>query len=403
MVFDASRWLHPDVLSLARNRGFADFTEVQQKAFPEIASGKSVLLMAPTGFGKTEAALLPILSKLVAEKGDGVQCLYITPLRALNRDMLLRMQFFCKMLGLSLGVRHGDTSAYERVKQKERPPNVLITTPESLGALLVAGMRDSLTNVRFVVVDEVHELAYSKRGLQLTASLCRLGLLSKFQVVGLSATVASPPDVAAFLGKGVGVIDCSHLRQLDLSVVTPKTGPAIAGIRPETAARVHALVELVNRHQKTLVFVNTRFLAEALGALLGPVLGERFAVHHSSLSREARLETEEAFKKGELSALVCTSSLELGMDIGAVDLVVQVGSPRQVARLVQRVGRSGHKHHLTPKGVVVAQDALDEVEAEVLVALAHKGRLESHALRFLPLDVLAHQLCGLVMEYGRIR
>lgn len=403
MPFDPSAYLHPEVLHLAQRRGFSSFTKVQQKAFPEVSAGKNVLVVAPTGFGKTEAAMLPILSKLVAEKGDGVQCLYVTPLRALNRDMLLRMEFFCEMLGLRLGVRHGDTTAYERVKQKERPPHVLITTPESLGALLVAGMRDSLVNVRFVVVDEVHELAYSKRGVQLNLALLRLGLLSKFQTIGLSATVFSPRDVAAFLGKNTVIVDASELRSLDLSVELPKKAVAMEGLKPDTAARLSRLEALIKSHGKTLVFVNTRFMAEALGALLRPLLGEDFAVHHSSLSKEARLESEEAFKKGELKALVCTSSLELGMDIGDVDLVVQVGSPRQVTRLVQRVGRSGHKHHLTPKGVVLALDELDELEAGVLVDLAHERLLEPQVPRRACLDVLAHQICGLALEFGRIR
>lgn len=364
--------------------------------------------MAPTGFGKTEAAVLPILSKLAELKArgvvlDGVQALYITPLRALNRDMVERLSFFCKMLGLTLGVRHGDTSSYERVKQKQQPPHILVTTPESLGALLVAGMRDSLKNVRFVVVDEVHELAYSKRGVQLSLALARLSLLAKFQTIGLSATVASPRDVAAFLGPKVEIVDASGLRKMHLEVVRPKEGVALEGMSRETASRLAALSDLVRTHKKTLVFVNTRFMAEALGALLRPLLGEDFAVHHSSLSKEARLEVEQLFKSGGLKALVCTSSLELGMDIGDVDLVVQVGSPRQVTRLVQRVGRSGHKHHLVPKGVVVATDDLDQVEAEVLVVLAHARRLEPQALRNGCLDVLAHQIAGLALDFGRIR
>ncbi len=408
MSSEPASLLHPSVLELAKHKGFSGFTPVQREAFPRILQGKDVLLMAPTGFGKTEAAVLPILSKLAERKAsgevlDGVQALYITPLRALNRDMVERLTFFCKMLKLRLGVRHGDTTAYERVKQKELPPHILVTTPESLGALLVAGMRDSLKNVRFVVVDEVHELAYSKRGVQLNLALCRLALLSKFQTIGLSATVAKPLDVAAFLSPDVEVVDASGLRQMHLEVVRPKEGVALEGLSRESAARLSALVDLVKAHRKTLIFVNTRFMAEALGALLRPLLGEDFAVHHSSLSKDARLESESAFKKGELKALVCTSSLELGMDIGDVDLVVQVGSPRQVTRLVQRVGRSGHKHHLVPKGVVVATDDLDQVEAEVLVDLARKRRLEPQVLRKRSLDVLAHQIVGLAMDFGRIR
>lgn len=408
MSSDPAFLLHPFVLELARHKGFSSFTPVQQEAFPRIMAGKNVLLMAPTGFGKTEAAILPILSALVGRKEsgevlEGVQVLYITPLRALNRDMVERLSFFCKMLGLRLAVRHGDTTAYERVRQKQQPPHVLVTTPESLGALLVAGMRDSLKNVRFVVVDEVHELAYSKRGVQLGLALCRLSLLARFQIIGLSATVASPRDVAAFLASDVEVVDASGLRRMHLEVLRPREGEALEGLPRELAARLGALAILVKKHRKTLVFVNTRFLAEALGALLRPLLGEDFAVHHSSLSKEARLESELAFKNGSLKALVCTSSLELGMDIGDVDLVVQVGSPRQVTRLVQRVGRSGHKHDLVPKGVVVSTGDLDQVEAEVLVGLAGRHQLELQPLRFGSLDVLAHQIVGLALDFGRIR
>ncbi|MBI5036556.1 DEAD/DEAH box helicase [Candidatus Micrarchaeota archaeon] len=399
----SSTGLHPDVARLAEVKGLSEFTEVQAKAFPLILEGKNVLLIAPTGFGKTEAAMLPVLSKLAEQKGEGVQVLYLTPLKALNRDMLERLRFYCKMLGLRLGVRHGDTSSYERVKQKARPPHVLISTPESLNALLVAGMRDSLKNVRFVVVDEVHELAYSKRGVQLSLALERLRLLSRFQIIGLSATVYSPEDVAAFLGKGVEVVDCSHLRSMKLEVTRGSSGKALSGLSAETSSRLKAIEALVKSHSKTLIFVNTRFMAEALGALLGGVLGEDFAVHHSSLSKEARLEVEEEFKRGSLKALVCTSSLELGMDIGEVDLVIQMGSPRQVSRLVQRVGRSGHRKHLTPKGVILALDEMDALEAEVLVRRAHEAKLDVQRKRQKALDVLAQQLCGLIMEYGPVR
>ena len=372
----APRDLHPDVLHLAQLKGFAEFTEVQKKAFPKVLEKKDVLLIAPTGFGKTEAALLPILSNLYEEKGQsGVRVLYITPLRALNRDMLSRLEFYCGQLGLRLGVRHGDTSAYERTKQKAQPPDVLITTPESLNALLVFGMRDALKNVKFVVVDEVHELVYSKRGVSLSLALERLRLLTPFSVIGLSATVSAPADVAAFLSKSAEVVDCSHLRSLDLEAVRPRKGASVPGLSPETSARLGAIEALVRSHQKSLIFVNTRFLAEGLGALLRGILGEDVAVHHSSLSREARMEVEDAFKNGTLKALVCTSSLELGMDIGQVDLVIQIGSPRQVSRLVQRVGRSGHRKHLTPKGVVLCNADIDFAEAQILVLPAHTLQL----------------------------
>jgi ATP-dependent helicase Lhr and Lhr-like helicase len=408
------RVLRRELMDLVKAKGFNEFTSIQQKAFPLILEGRDVLLIAPTGFGKTEAAVLPILSRLLElhEEGEkeGIQLLYITPLTALNRDMLDRLSFWCRLLGLRVGVRHGDTPSSERTRQRDFPPNVLVTTPETLQAVLIAPkLKDSLSNVRFVCVDEVHELVESKRGLQLAAGLARLRLKSpRFQVVGLSATVGNRSEVAEFLSPSCRVVEQSFSRKPEVNVVFPrKGGKALKGVGlgEESRARLSVITDLIESHKRSLVFVNTRYLAESLGSLLSQTrVGKKVAVHHSSLSRDARVETEKEFKKDAsgLKAVVCTSSLELGIDIGAIDLVIQFGSPRRVARLLQRVGRSGHRRDLVPKGVVVCNDELDFLEARVIKKKALKNDLEPLFLRSNPLDVAAHQLAGLALDFDRI-
>lgn len=406
--------LHPEVLKLAKAKGFADFTDIQKKAMPVILEGNDVLVIAPTGVGKTETAVLPILSKIQemkdaagGQKLDGIQCVYITPLRALNRDMLERLTFWCKMLGISLSVRHGDTKQSERQKQALNPPQFLITTPETFQAVLVSQrLSPFLKNTRWVVVDEVHELADSKRGSQLTLGLARLRDMSpSFQIVGLSATVGNADETASFLSTKATVLRDDYSRKLDLSVEMPyhvEGVNLIEGYASETVSKLDRIRQLVEGHKKTLIFVNTRYTAESLGNLLMkiPGFGEKIAVHHSSLSKESRIEVEQEFKSNnsKLKAIVCTSSLELGIDIGAIDLVIQYVSPRQVSRLLQRVGRSGHKHSLTPKGVLLASSALDALETLAVTEQALARRIEPVSIPRKPLDVLAHQLAGIVLD-----
>lgn len=407
--------IREEVAKLAKGKGFEGLTEVQKAAIPKIAAGSDVLVIGPTGHGKTEAAMLPMLSGLLELQGrkpEGIRLLYITPLRALNRDLMGRLSSWCSELGLSLGVWHGDTTQAERRKHKRSPPQLLITTPESLGALLVSPeMGEALKAVRFVVVDEVHELFDSKRGVQLSLSLERLReRCGGFQIVGLSATVGAPEEVALFLSPKAKVVEVKLERGIELEVDSPSAGKEskalekLLRIPAGYAARVRALQEAVNRSGSTLVFVNTRFAAESLGSLFFQMreLGETVGVHHSSLSKETRLEAEERFKgpvEGErLKALICTSSLELGIDVGAVDLVVQYGSPRQVSRLLQRVGRSGHRRHLIPRGLILSLDPLDCLEAGVICGRALHGKLEPVRAPSLSLDVLAHQLAGLSLD-----
>lgn len=401
---------------LLEQRGFSEPTPPQRAAIPLILQGKNVLLIAPSGSGKTEGAFLPVLHLLLLSQpqGRGVRVLYLTPLRALNRDMLERLEWWCRALDLRVAVRHGDTLPSERQRQALVPPDVLITTPESL-QILLAGRRLSshLRTVRWVIVDEVHELADNKRGAQLSLSLERLrSLCGEFQVVGLSATIGSPEEVARFLvgeGRKCEIADVSMAKEMELGVVYPRPTEEDRELAsrlytfPEVAARLREMRRLMEAHGSTLVFTNTRPTAE--------VLANRFklwdlkfpvSVHHGSLSSFSRVRAERGLKGGEVRGLVCTSSLELGLDIGRVDLVIQYNSPRQVTRLLQRVGRSGHRLGEVAKGVVVVQDPDDLLESVVILSHARKGKLEPVKVPDKPLDVLLHSLSSLLLSRRRV-
>lgn len=436
--------LEERIAKLAKAR-FGEPTDIQNKLVPLAMQGKNVLGIAPTGFGKTEAAFLPVLSLLLKSNYfDGIRFLYITPLKALNRDMLERMRYWCNLTGVSLAVRHGDTTSAERVKQRDNPPTVLVTTPETLNSLLIGPLRNSLRNVEWVVVDEVHELVDSKRGTQLAVALERLKervkeknvlengenksiqaknesasvekkenkLVEKkentIQIIGLSATVGSPEKVAKFVASDAVAVKSELERKIDLRVEFPTKGAfelnRLWKLDNESSARVARIRELIESHENTLVFVNTRSLAESLASLLyqAEELKKIIGVHHGSLAKEARLHAEEKFKQvegeGSLKAIICTSSLELGIDVGKVNLVVQYHSPRQAARLLQRVGRSGHSKSRTPKGVVVSVSGVDCVESAVLARQALQGKLEETVWEEKPFDVLAHQIAGIVLD-----
>ncbi len=322
--------------------GFSEPTLPQTMAIPPILAGENVLLIAPTGSGKTEAVLLPIFSELIQlETRSGISVIYITPMRALNRDMLKRLKFWASLLGISIEIRHGDTEMKLRRKQAISPPDVLVTTPETLQAILPGSrMKQHLSHVRYVVVDEVHELAESKRGVQLTVALERLHEVAgkDFQRIGLSATVGNPKEVAEFVAgtsKPVRIIQATLTKRYKYHVENPNPADAdydLAGklnTSPETAARIRRLVELVDSHKSTLIFVNSRENAETLGHKFSQLGRSDIAVHHGSLSKEVRAQTEDEFKAGVLKAIICTNTLELGIDIGNIDLVVQYLSPRQ--------------------------------------------------------------------------
>jgi ATP-dependent helicase Lhr and Lhr-like helicase len=373
------------------------------------------LIISPTGSGKTEAALLPVFEKIkIAESTEGIKAIYVTPLRALNRDMLKRISQWANHLGLSVQIRHGDTSQSERRKQALSPPDILITTPETLQVLLIGKrLRSNLRNLTHVVVDEIHQLASDRRGSQLSFGLERLELLvgKKFQRIGLSATIQNPTVIANFLcgeNRNCKIVDMSKTeKQVEYSLEFPRptdedeVQSRELYVSPQTVARLRRIVDLVEGHERTLIFVNGRGVAEELGSRLR-ALGLKVGVHHGSLPREERERSEQSFKTGELKALVSTATLELGIDIGAVDLVIQYMSPRQVNSLIQRVGRSGHALSRKSEGIILSVSPEDALESFAASREALSKHLEPTFIHNCPLDVLAHQIAGLLMEYGEV-
>ena len=367
------------------------------------------MVIAPTGSGKTEAALLPLIDKMVQDKNrQGISLLYITPLRALNRDLLKRLQVWSVKLGFTVEVRHGDTPQADRRRMAARPPDLLITTPETLQAVLPGRrMRQHLRHVKAVVVDEVHELAGDRRGVQLTVGLERLREILKegFQRVGLSATVGNPEEISRFLGgsEPVRIVQIPLSKDTRYKIEYPPPGEEDQELArrlytaPEAAARLALVSDLVDAHDSTLIFVNSRVNAEMLGSKFN-MMDQKIMVHHGSLPKEERVRSEEAFKARQIKGLVCTSTLELGIDIGYVDLVVQYMSPRQVNSLVQRVGRSGHSLTRTSQGVLVSVSTEDLLESIGVIELAKERRLEPTVIHHKALDVLAHQIAGLLMD-----
>jgi ATP-dependent Lhr-like helicase len=409
---DAFTHLGERVRSALSERGFATPTEPQRRAIPPLAAGEDALVLAPTGTGKTETAMLPVFDSIHrAEDRFGVSALYITPLRALNRDMRERLDWWGDYLDIEVDVRHGDTTRYRRGKQADDPPDVLVTTPETLQATLTGEkLRTALSDVEHVVVDEVHELASSKRGAQLTVGLERLrDLAGPFQRIGLSATVGSPAEVGRFLtgDRDCTVVEVAAGTNVEFRVREPAVtdeDEALAGelaTDVEIASHVRAIRDIVAAHESTLVFVNTRQTAEALGSRFTR-LEEPIGVHHGSLSKEARIEVEDAFKRGEVDGLVCTSSMELGIDVGRVDHVIQYGSPREVARLLQRVGRAGHRRNAVSEGTVLTSHPDDTLEALAIARRAVAGEVEPATIHHGSLDVVANQTVGLVMDHGEI-
>jgi len=401
---------------LIEQKGFDSPTEPQQKTIPKILAGKNVLLISPTATGKTEAAVLPVLNMLIRtpESPRGIKILYITPLRALNRDILERLEWWCNHLDVKLAVRHGDTPTNERTRQAQSPPDMLITTPETLQAILPGRlMRRHLQEVRWVIVDEVHEMADSKRGSQLSLALERLRWVTgrDFQMIGLSATIGSPEKVAQFLvgnKRDVKIVRVPVARLMELEIIFPQ--PSSEDIKlasalfthSEVAARLRIIRQFIEKQKSVLLFTNTRSASEILASRF-KVWDINFpvSIHHGSLAKPSRIAAERGLKNGELKGLVCTSSLELGIDIGRIDLVIQYMSPRQVTRLIQRVGRSGHRIGRVAKGVIITMDSDDTLEAMVIARMAYGEELELVSVPPKPYDALAHQIIGLLMKKRR--
>ena len=395
--------------------GFSEPTLPQVMGIPPILKGENVLLIAPNGSGKTEAVILPILSDLIQRDAEkGISIVYVTPLRALNRDMLKRLSFWASKLGVSIEVRHGDTEIRLRRKQALFPPIMLVTTPETLQAILPGlRMKQHLSHIKHIIVDEVHELASNKRGVQLTIALERLYEIAgrEFQRIGLSATVADPRKVARFIAgthRSIKIVEATPSKGYRYLVETPNPENVdydLAGklrTSPEAAARIRRITELVNSHKSTLIFVNSRQNAEMLGHKFNQLNRFDIAVHHGSLSKEERARIEDEFKSGILKAIVCTSTLELGIDIGKVDLVIQYLSPRQVSSLIQRVGRSGHRLDKLSEGIVITAFPDDTLESIAATESASKGMIEPVLIHENALDVLAHQVAGILLDKERI-
>src|SRR3989475_1519784 len=402
-------WDETPVQALIQQSGIEHLNEMQNSSIPRIRAGSNLLIVAPTGSGKTEAALLPVLTRLSSGTEAGIRALYITPLRALNRDMIDRIQHLVSRTELSAAVRHGDTPPSERRKQAAAPPDILITTPETLQAILPGKiMQRHLKNIKYVIIDEVHQLAGDRRGIQLAVALERLrSVAGGFQRIGLSATVGHPGSIGALFGgeNQLEILVAPLEKQYEYRVEWPRPidkdfeTARDFYITPEAAAGLSAIDDTLDESRSTLVFVNARPLAELLGSRLS-MLRQDVAVHHGSLPREERERVEAGFKGGDIKGLVSTSTLELGIDIGTVDQVVQYNSPRQVTSLIQRVGRSGHKLDRTSRGLVLAVSSDDAIESLAAVQAARDQDLEPLHVHRLALDVLAHQIVGAALDQG---
>src|SRR2546428_900918 len=405
---------------------FSEATHPQREGWDAIASGKDTLIVAPTGSGKTLAAFLWALDHLhrLGLEGrleDRVYVVYVSPLRALNNDIEKNLREpraggrggaegeGLDAAEIGVAVRTGDTRAAARQAMTRRPPHVLITTPESLYILLTsAGFRPALAQARFVIVDEVHALMGSKRGSHLALSLERLEALvaerepgARPQRIGCSATVSPIEDALAFLtgasGRDPIVVDAGFSRDLDVQVVSPVDDFLTATSDTVWDAALQQIAELVQAHRTTLVFAQSRRAAERLARDLNDRIPDgRVAAHHGSLSRRARLEAENRLKDGELRALVATPSLELGIDVGAIDLVVPLQSPRDIPAALQPAGRAGHLLSRPSKGRIVVTKGEELMEAAAVVRMIRERHLDRIAMPEAPLDVLAQQIVAAV-------
>ena len=410
MVFEL---LNPELQKIIAKR-FTKPTLPQKLAMPKILEGKNVLIISPVASGKTEAAMLPIFHFMMQQKPNPISALYISPLKSLNRDLLDRLIWWSNQIEIETSVRHGDTSAYERKLQTEFPPQLLIITLETLQPILTGKrIREHLRNIKWIVLDEVHEIADSKRGVQLAIALERLKeFCGTPQLIMLSATVGEPKKVASFFsgGKPVEIVKAMTIKKMEIKVINPK--PELVDRKignklfcsAETASRLGTIKKLIESSRSTLTFTNTRESAEILASRI-KTLDKKFPieVHHSSLSKEVRIKAEKEFKQEKLKSLIATSGLQLGIDIGSVDLVLQYASPRQVTQCIQRIGRSGHEIERISKGIIISTDEDDIFESAVIARKALKEELEPIRFHQNSLDVLAHQLIGLTFDFGKIQ
>lgn len=419
------RLLHPYVSKWFKST-FDTFTEAQRQAIPHINSGKNILILSPTGSGKTLTAFLAILSGLtsLSERNmleEHVYCIYISPLKALDNDISKNLEEPLKGinkvagydLGIKQAVRTGDTTQYQRSKMLKHPPHILITTPETLAILLVAPkFREKLKYVRYVIIDEIHSLAENKRGTHLSLSLERLHeLTGGFTRIGLSATVSPPEKIANFLvGYSWGqpreceIVNVNYLKKLDMQVLCPVENIIETDQETLTNELYKMLHNLIQQHKTTLIFTNTRSGSESVSYKLTQKFPKYYSsknvmAHHSSLSKEVRFETENELKKGNLKVVVSSTSLELGIDIGYIDLVILISSPKSVSRALQRIGRSGHRLHEKSKGKMIVVNRDDLVECSLILKNAKEGKIDKIDIPHNCLDVLSQHIYGFAIEH----
>jgi len=379
--------------------GFPVLTSIQNLGLKVIVRDYDSLLVAPTGSGKTEAAIVPII-KLISlnKKENGIKAIYVTPLRALNNDVLRRIVSYAEEENLTIEIRHGDTSAKNKKKITDNPPDILITTPESLSVLLtISNIIKAFQALKWIVIDEVHELVPNERGSHLSLSIERLQALSTHKVtrIGLSATLGNLKEAGSFVAgseRKCAILQDKSMRQYDLDV------KYIQGTINDVSNYIIDYIQSNKITGSVLLFTNTRDEAEYFGTILKNQKEINIDVHHGSLSREVREDTESKLRNGVAGIVVCTSSLELGLDIGSVDLVIHYGSPRQVSKLMQRIGRSRHQKSKSAKGLIITNVPDDEIEAYALVNRMKLRSVEDQPMHFHSLDVLAHHLVGFSLE-----
>lgn len=416
---DALAWAHPLVADWFIAK-FGSATEPQEQGWPHILAGRTTLISAPTGSGKTLAAFLACIDHLVRQAVDGnlkdeTGVVYVSPLKALSNDIqknldapLAEIRALAESRGIEMqeirtAVRTGDTPAHERQAMLRIPPHILVTTPESLYILLTADKsRAMLSNVKTVIVDEIHAVADDKRGAHLSLTLERLSKLARQQVnrIGLSATQNPIELVAHFLTGSHGatpvVVNVGHRREMDIAIELPAMPVSPVASQEYSAETFDRLAELVQEHRSTLVFVNTRKQAERIAMHLGSRIGEEnVACHHGSLSRRLRLAAETRLKKGDIKVLVATASLELGIDIGFVDLVCQVNTVKAIATALQRIGRAGHWRGAIPKGRLFPYTRDELVETAALVRAIKHNQLDKLSIPECPIDILAQQIVAM--------
>ncbi len=395
--------LEQHILNKFSKESFTRLTSIQDQSYKVLARRRDSLLVAPTGSGKTESAIIPVITMLADDKcgasgdGDGIRCLYVTPQRSLNNDVFRRIIKYATSENLKVEIRHGDTSYTKRKKIYQNPPDILITTPESLSIILVnEKMGHLLKTVRWIIIDEIHEIISSKRGSYLSLCLERLTFFSTgFCRIGISATVGNHAETARFLvgkDKKCAILVDKTLRKYDIEL------KHVDGSIKEVSTYILDYVSKTHSDSSVLLFTNTRDESEFMGTVLKNQCNLQIQVHHGSLSRDAREETEKFLRTGIAGIVVCTSSLELGLDIGSIDLVIHYGSPRQVSKLIQRIGRSRHTRRSSAKGLIITNNYDDFLESVSIIQRVRKGSIEDQIPHECPLDVLAHNIVGMTLQ-----